>query len=92
MANVRQVCYARVTRREGSVSLWLYLPWIQSIEDAVSRGEVVTVDRRLGIRFPSLTPSESIASACPVGHTKPIRAIAPPLLYPEKAPGLGRGV
>ena len=38
-AKVRQDCYARVTRREGSVSLWLYLPWIQSIDDAVSRND-----------------------------------------------------
>ena len=38
-AKVRQVCYALVTRREGSVSLWLYLQLIQSFEDAVSRND-----------------------------------------------------
>ena len=45
---MRHGCYARVTRREGSVSLWPYLLWIQSIEDAVSRGGMLTVDPKVG--------------------------------------------
>ncbi len=57
---MRSGCYARVTRREGSVSLWLYLPCIQSIENAVSRGEVVTVDPKVGGSIPLTHPIPSL--------------------------------
>jgi hypothetical protein len=52
-AKVRQVCYALVTRSEGSVSLRLYLHLIQSFGGAVSRGEMLTVDPKdLGFDSP----------------------------------------
>jgi hypothetical protein len=56
-AKVRPVRYARVTRQVRRDNLWLYLLWIQSFEDAVSRGEVVTVDSKVGGSIPLTHPT-----------------------------------
>ena len=55
-AKLRPVRYARVTRREMAIAVWQYPFLIQPFEGPVSRGEVVTVDPKVGGSIPLTHP------------------------------------